>query len=71
MGRVNKMITSIQNPKVKLVRGLLASKKEREENGLFIIEGVRLAEEADPCRVKPELHFIFQPTLRPRARDPQ
>jgi len=40
------MITSNQNPKVKLVRALLGRAKERREAGAFVIEGVRLFEEA-------------------------
>lgn len=40
------MITSNQNSKVKLVRALLGRAKERREAGMFVIEGVRLVEEA-------------------------
>ncbi len=40
------MITSNQNSKVKLIRALLSRAKERRETGLFVIEGVRLFEEA-------------------------
>jgi len=40
------MITSGQNPKLKLVRALLGRAKERREAGLFVAEGVRLVEEA-------------------------
>lgn len=40
------MITSNQNSKIKLVRALLSRSKERREAGLFVIEGVRLVEEA-------------------------
>lgn len=40
------MITSTQNPKLKLVRGLLGGPKERRETGAFVAEGVRLVEEA-------------------------
>ena len=40
------MITSNQNSKVKLVRALLGRAKERREEGMFVIEGVRLVEEA-------------------------
>jgi TrmH family RNA methyltransferase len=39
-------ITSSQNSRVKLARMLLSSRKERESNHLFIVEGVRLSEEA-------------------------
>lgn len=41
------MITSSQNPKIKLVRSLLGRAKERREAGAFVVEGVRLIEEAE------------------------
>ena len=40
------MITSNQNPKIKLVRALAARPKERRKEGAFLAEGVRLLEEA-------------------------
>ncbi|RPI90733.1 MAG: RNA methyltransferase [Chloroflexi bacterium] len=40
------MITSSQNSKIKLVRALLGRTKERREAGAFVVEGVRLVEEA-------------------------
>jgi TrmH family RNA methyltransferase len=40
------MITSNQNSKIKLVRALLGRAKERREAGAFVVEGVRLVEEA-------------------------
>jgi TrmH family RNA methyltransferase len=40
------MITSNQNPKLKLVRALQGRPKERHEAGAFLAEGVRLVEEA-------------------------
>jgi RNA methyltransferase, TrmH family len=40
------MITSSQNAKLKLVRALQGRAKERREAGVFLIEGVRLMEEA-------------------------
>jgi RNA methyltransferase, TrmH family len=39
------MITSSQNPKVQQIRALLNKTRARRDAGLFIIEGVRLAEE--------------------------
>ena len=41
------MITSNQNSKIKLVRALLGRAKERREAGMFVVEGVRLSEEAE------------------------
>ena len=40
------MITSSQNPKLKLVRLLMGRAKERREANAFVVEGVRLVEEA-------------------------
>ena len=40
------MITSPQNPKLKLVRALVGRPKERRDEGAFLAEGVRLIEEA-------------------------
>ncbi len=40
------MITSTHNPKLKLIRALLGRSKERREAGAFVVEGVRLVEEA-------------------------
>src|SRR4030042_3956816 len=42
----NKMITSVHNPKIQEVRTLQTQAKGRRDQGRFIIEGVRLAEEA-------------------------
>lgn len=43
----NRMITSNQNSKIKLVRSLMGRAKERREAGMFVVEGVRLIEEAE------------------------
>lgn len=40
------MITSKKNPRLQAVRQLLQNRKDRDETGLFVIEGVRLIEEA-------------------------
>lgn len=40
------MITSNHNPKIKLVRALLGRARDRHEVGAFVVEGVRLVEEA-------------------------
>ncbi|HEY9075538.1 MAG TPA: RNA methyltransferase [Anaerolineaceae bacterium] len=40
------MITSNHNPRLQQVRALLARRQEREESRLFVVEGVRLVEEA-------------------------
>ena len=40
------MITSVHNPKVQAIRKLQTQAKARREGQAFVIEGVRLAEEA-------------------------
>jgi tRNA G18 (ribose-2'-O)-methylase SpoU len=40
------MITSLQNPRIKLALQLLSDRKAREESKCIAVEGVRLAEEA-------------------------
>jgi len=40
------MITSNQNPKIKIMRALAAHSKDRRKEGAFLVEGVRLLEEA-------------------------
>jgi TrmH family RNA methyltransferase len=40
------MITSNHNPKIKLVRALLSRARDRRDAGAFVVEGVRLVEEA-------------------------
>jgi len=42
----DKLITSSQNSKIKLVSSLLGRVKERREANAFVVEGVRLVEEA-------------------------
>ncbi|PWB56663.1 MAG: RNA methyltransferase [Anaerolineales bacterium] len=44
--RWSTMIISIHNPRVQEVRKLLTQAKERREQGAFVVEGVRLTEEA-------------------------
>jgi tRNA G18 (ribose-2'-O)-methylase SpoU len=40
------MITSAQNPIIQAIRAVLGHPRQRREAGVFVIEGVRLAEEA-------------------------
>lgn len=61
------MITSNHNSKIKLVRALLGRAKERRESGLFVVEGVRLIEEA----VKGDWGFetvLFDDSLSERGK---
>jgi len=51
------MITSNQNPKIQKIRTLLQQSKERKNSGLFVVEGVRLFEEA--LKANWEIDFIL------------
>lgn len=51
------MITSNQNPKIKLARALLGRSKERQEAAAFVVEGVRLVEEA--VNAKRPIRFVL------------
>lgn len=61
------MITSSQNPKLKLVRSLFGRAKERRAAGAFVAEGVRLIEEA--VNVGWPFHFaLVRPQLSKRGQ---
>jgi TrmH family RNA methyltransferase len=49
------MITSSQNPKIQWVRSLQSRSRQRREAGAFVIEGVRLVEEALVAGYKAQL----------------
>ncbi len=51
------MITSSQNPKLKLARALQGRSKERREESAFLAEGVRLVEEA--LAAEWPIHFVL------------
>ncbi|HEX7557247.1 MAG TPA: RNA methyltransferase [Leptolinea sp.] len=61
------MISSKKNPLIQTIRTLLQDRKSREETGLFIIEGVRLVEDA----IANHAHIAevyFSPSLSDRGR---
>lgn len=62
------MITSSQNPKLKLVRALLGRAKERREADAFVAEGVRLVEEAVNADWKFQF-ALYSDGLSERGRD--
>ncbi len=62
------MITSSQNSKIHLVRGLIARRKEREEAQAFVVEGVRLVEEALGAGWKPQF-VLYSQQLSPRGHE--
>ena len=59
-------ITSPRNPRLKLVRRLQKSARARRESGLFVAEGVRLAEEALRAGL-PARFVLFVEGLSPRG----
>jgi len=61
------MITSSQNARIKWVRGLQASSRQRREERLFIVEGVRLAEEALAAGWQARL-VLYTDDLTPRGQ---
>lgn len=61
------MITSAQNPKIKWVRSLLSNGRLRKSERVFVVEGVRLVEEALQEGWEARL-LIYTPDLGPRGR---
>ena len=61
------MITSVSNPKLKLIRNLQAKRAARETEGLFVVEGARLIEEALRAPGVPRL-ALYADGLDPRAQ---
>ena len=47
------MITSSSNPKLRLVHRLLDSRRQREKEGLFVVEGEDLVQAADDSGIEP------------------
>lgn len=61
------MITSSQNPKIQWVRSLQSKSRQRREERVFIVEGVRLAEEALQSGWQARL-VLHDPGLSERGR---
>ncbi|MBL8101524.1 MAG: RNA methyltransferase [Anaerolineales bacterium] len=61
------MITSNHNPKIKLIRALLSRARDRREAGAFVVEGVRLVEEAVNANW-PMRFVLFDESLSERGR---
>lgn len=47
------MITSASNPKLRLAHRLLESRRQREKEGLFVVEGEDLVQAADEAGIEP------------------
>ena len=61
------MITSAQNENIRYVRTLISSRKARRNSGKFILEGIRLIEEAVESGWIPE-KVLFSDELNQRGR---
>lgn len=61
------MITSAQNTKIKWIKGLQSSSRERRADASFVVEGVRLAEEALAAGREARL-VLFSDELNVRGR---
>lgn len=61
------MITSTHNPKIQKVRTLLSDRQARAEHRAFVLEGVRLVEEAVQVNW-PLQHILFCRSLSARGR---
>jgi RNA methyltransferase, TrmH family len=62
------MITSTQNPKIQRIRDLLAHSRSRSEQKAFVIEGIRLVEEAIRSGAKPE-SIYYSSQVNPRGME--
>jgi RNA methyltransferase, TrmH family len=62
------MITSTQNPKIRLVRSLIGRRKERQEAQAFVVEGVRLLEEAHGAGWQPKF-VLYSEALSQRGHE--
>lgn len=62
------MITSSKNPKIQWVRSLQSRSRQRREAGAFVIEGVRLVEEALAADYKAQL-VLYSNDLNPQGQE--
>lgn len=61
------MITSAKNPKLQKIRRLILNKKDRTQRGEYVLEGVRILEEAVKAGVKP-MSVLFSDDLSDRGK---
>lgn len=62
-------LSSKENAEIKRLTCLLASKKEREKTGLFVVEGLRIAQEAVQAGLTVETAFFTQAVLEKHPGD--
>lgn len=60
------MLTSIKNPRIQQIRKLQNSSRTRREEGLFVVEGIRLVEESLGAGWEP-LEVLYTLDLNPRG----
>jgi TrmH family RNA methyltransferase len=61
------MLTSTKNPRIQRIRKLQSSARTRRVEGSFVVEGIRLAEEALDAGWNPEF-IIYTPDINPRGQ---
>ena len=64
---VTEMISSIQNPNIQMIRRLMSRSKDRQAEGAFVVEGVRLLEEAQKSGWEARL-VIYSEELNERGK---
>lgn len=60
------MITSVQNTRIKWIRSLQASARQRRQSGAFVVEGTRMAGEILANGIRPQL-VLYTEDLAKRA----
>ena len=60
------MITSVHNPKLKLIRRLLESRRQRDKEGLFVCEGDDLVDAAAEQGIEPVELLVAGEDVEPR-----
>jgi TrmH family RNA methyltransferase len=60
------LITSAHNPKLKLIRRLLESRRQREKQGLFVCEGEDLVAAGDAAGLEPVERLVAGEDVDPR-----
>lgn len=66
--RYNPEVTSIANERVRFVKGLYSKAQLRREERLYVVEGVRLVEEALLARLNPEFVLVAPERLESTPR---
>lgn len=62
------MITSTKNPRIQYIRKLQSSSRVRQKDGIFVVEGVRLSEEAYLSGAHPDL-VLYTEDIPPRGEE--